>query len=120
MLRREDLSVRREAKYIVECAGRLEGKVVTLGGLVFFSTGEGDAWVLDPQDKLALRLAEMGEALPYRIEETATTFAVEWASQYGLSDNGFVVQEGDRKVTVFPTYPVRSIRDAEMLIMESG
>lgn len=113
VIRGEDLSVRDEARYIVKSARRGEAKVVTLGKLVFFSTAEGDAWVLDPEDNLALRLAELREPLRYRIMETATTFAVEWNAQYALTERGFAVQDTDGKVTVFPTYPVQHIRDGE-------
>jgi hypothetical protein len=113
LLRKEEISIGREARHIVESAQRGDAKVVTLGKLLFFSTAEGDAWVLDPEDNLALRLAELGEPFPYRIMETATTFAVEWNAQYGLTDNGFVVQDRDGKVTVFHTYPVQHIRDGE-------
>ncbi len=112
-LHREKLSVTREAKQIVESAQRAEAKVVTLGNLVFFSTAEGDAWVLDPEDHLAQRLAELGEPLPYQIVETPTTFGVGWNAQYALSDAGFMVLDGDGKVTMFPSYPVEHIRDGE-------
>jgi hypothetical protein len=116
VLRREEISIGREASYIIESAQRGEIKVVTLGKLLFFSTAEGDAWVLDPEDNLALRLAEQGERLPYRIMETATSLAVEWNAHYALSDSGFVVQDRDGKVTVFHTYPVHHIRDGERRI----
>lgn len=113
VLRGEEISVCREAEYIIENAQRGEAKVVTLGKLLFFSTTEGDAWVLDPEGNLALRLAEQGKPLPYRIMETATSFAVEWNIQYTLTDSSFAVQDQDGKVTVFPTYPVQHIRDGE-------
>ena len=113
VLRQKEISISREAGYIVESAQRGEAKVLTLGKLLFFSTSEGDAWVLDPEDHLALRLAELGEPLSYRIMETAATFAVERNAQYTLTDSGFVVQERDGKVTMFPTYPVQQIRDGE-------
>ena len=113
VLRGEEFSVGGEARRIVESAQRGEAKVVTLGKLVFFSTAEGDAWILDPEDNLALWLVEQGEPLPYRIMETATSFAIEWNAQYALSDSDFAVQDQDGKVTVFPAYPVQQIRDGE-------
>ena len=113
VLRQKEISVGREAGYIVESAQRGEAKVVTLGNLLFFSTAEGDAWVLDPEDNLALRLADLGEPVAYRIIETAATFAVEWNAQYALTDSGFVVEDRHGKMAVFPTYPVQQIRDGE-------
>jgi hypothetical protein len=119
-LRREEISIRREEKCIVESAQRGDGKVVTLGQLRFFSTVDGDAWILDPSDNLALRLAEQGEQLPYRIVETQTSYAVEWNAQYSIEDRGFAVQEQDGKVTVFFMYPVRDIRDGEKRISQAS
>ena len=40
--------------------------------LVLFSTETGDAWLLDPADRLAARLARDGESEPIHIEETDT------------------------------------------------
>ena len=110
----------REARYIVESARRGEAKVVTVGKLLFFCTAEGDAWVLDPEDNLALPLAEQGEPLPHRIMETPTSFAVEWKAQYVLTDSGFAVQDRDGKVTLFPTYPVQHIREGERQTSQSN
>ena len=116
VLRKKEISINREAGYIVESAQQGEAKVVTIGKLLFMSTAEGDAWVLDPEDHLALRLAELGEPLTYRIMETEATFAVEWNAQYSLTDSGFVVQDRDGKVTVLPSYPMQQIRDGERRI----
>ena len=49
--------VLREVDYIVGRAAESDARVVTLGQLVFFSTQTGDAWLLDPEDHLALPLA---------------------------------------------------------------
>jgi hypothetical protein len=44
--------------------------LVTVGPLVLFSTQSGDAWVLDPSDQLAARLARDGDPEPIDLEET--------------------------------------------------
>ena len=61
--------VLREVDYIVARAAESDARVVTLGRLVFFSTQTGDAWLLDPEDHLALRLANDGGRLPVQIVE---------------------------------------------------
>src|SRR5215831_14306986 len=38
------------------------GRIVTIGQLLLFSTETGDAWLLDPADRLAARLARDGES----------------------------------------------------------
>jgi hypothetical protein len=45
---------------------------------VFFSTQTGDAWMLDPSDQLAARLARDGDPEPIEFQETDTDFAVGW------------------------------------------
>jgi len=113
ILRREDISAAQEASYIVKCAQRYDSRVVTLGGLLFFSTIQGDAWVLDSEDKLALCLAKEGEQLSYRIVDTETSFAIEWNSNYLINEQGFIIEDRFGKVTIFPEYPVAHILDAE-------
>jgi hypothetical protein len=58
--------------------------VVTIGPLVLFSTDSGDAWVLDPAEQLATRLARDDAPLPVHIEETDTTFAIGWTGHYRI------------------------------------
>ena len=49
-----------------------DGRFVTVGPLILFSTDTGDAWLLDPADHLAARLARDGDPEPIYFEETAT------------------------------------------------
>ena len=59
-----------EVRYILRRAAEHDGRVVTIGPLVLFSTETGDAWLLDPSDQLAARLARDGDPEPFDIEET--------------------------------------------------
>ena len=54
-------------------AAEYDGRFVTVGGLAFFSTETGDAWILDPADHLAARVARDGDPEPVYFEETNTT-----------------------------------------------
>ena len=59
-----------EIGYIQRRAAEHEGRFVTVGSLALFSTDTGDAWLLDPGDHLAVRLARDGEPEDvYRSEE---------------------------------------------------
>src|SRR4029077_19011051 len=42
-----------EVRYIQRRAARHDGRVVSIGQLVLFSTETGDAWLLDPSEQLA-------------------------------------------------------------------
>src|SRR5260370_7649463 len=71
-----------EVRYIQRRAADYDGRIVTVGQLGLFSTETGDAWLLDPADRLAARLARDGENQPNTIEGTATTSTLRWEGHY--------------------------------------
>ena len=50
-----------EIGYIQDKAADHDGRIVTIGQLILFSTDTGDAWLLDVTDHLAARLARDGD-----------------------------------------------------------
>ena len=78
-----------EVRYIQHRAANHDGRIVTIGPLVLFSTETGDAWLLDRTDFLAARLARNGEVEPIQIVETAATFAIEWKGSYRINGPAF-------------------------------
>src|SRR5258706_108672 len=73
-----------EVRYIQRRAADHDSRILTIGQLVLFSTETGDAWLLDPADQLAARLARDGQSEPIHIEETDTTFAIGWKGRYRI------------------------------------
>lgn len=61
ILNREQISISREAEYIISRAKEYDSRVVSSGPLVFFSSETGDAWMIDPEDHFALCLAQGGK-----------------------------------------------------------
>ena len=53
-----------EVRYIQRRAADHAGRVITIGQLILFSSKSGDAWLLDPSDQLAARLARPRPAGP--------------------------------------------------------
>ena len=103
--------IQKEIRYITKYAQRGVSKVITLGDfLLFFSTSESDAWLLDTQDKLALQLMDQGAVLPYRIMEAENTFSIEWKANYEITKKGFAVKDKNRNVRLFPSYPFKEIQ----------
>src|SRR5580765_5628537 len=84
-----------EVRYIQRRAADHDGRIVTIGQLVLFSTETGDAWLLDPADRLAARRARDGESEPIHIEETDTTFAIGWKGRYRIDGPAFVYSDRD-------------------------
>jgi hypothetical protein len=107
--------VLREVDYIVARAAQFDSRVVTLGQLVFFSTASGDAWMLDPEDSLAMKLAEAGNRNPAKIVETASRYAIEWTASYRLDGEAFVTMDGLGQRVIFG-YPVEEVALAQQRI----
>ena len=75
-----------------------------------FSTESGDAWLLDPLDHLAARLARDGDPEPIHVEDTDTTFAIEWKGKYHIEGGTFVYVEGHTgRMTAIFGYPTRKL-----------
>ena len=66
----KDFRLADEVRYVRRCAARRDGRIVTIGQLILFSTETGDAWLLDKDDGLAAPLARDGDPQPIHIEET--------------------------------------------------
>src|ERR1700739_478109 len=76
------------------------------GQLVLFSTETGDAWLLDPADRLAARLARDGENEAIHLEKTHTTVAVGGKGRYRLEGPAFIYTDQDTgRVATILGYP---------------
>ena len=102
-----------EIRYIQDKAADHDGRIVTLGQLILFSTDTGDAWLLDVTDQLAARLARNGDPEPIHLEETDTSFAIEWKGRYRIEGPAFVYADRDTgRVTTVLGYPTQKIAQA--------
>ena len=108
----KDFRLADEIRYIQRRAAEHDGRFVTVGSLALFSTDTGDAWLLDPEDHLAARLARDGDPENVYFEETDKRFAIGWKGEYRIDGNAFVYIDHDtgRIVTILG-YPVRRITE---------
>jgi hypothetical protein len=99
-----------EVSYLQERAAECDSRIVTVGQLLLFSTQTGDAWLLDPADRLAVPLARNGDPLPVHIEDTDKTFAVGWKGSYQIDGKAFIYQDNDsRRISTIVGYPTQAI-----------
>ena len=106
MRNRRQLRLADEIRYIQRRAAAHDGRVVTADQLVLFSTETGDAWLLDPSDHLAARLARDGDPEPIAFQETDTTFKIAWPGNYRLDGSAFVYSDRQsRRVSTILGYP---------------
>jgi len=99
-----------EIKYIQRRAAEYDARFVSVDSLVFFSTQTGDAWMLDPSDQLAARLARDGDPEPIDFQETDTNFAIGWKGNYHIEGRAFVYADRESgRVTAILGYPTAKI-----------
>jgi hypothetical protein len=111
-LTRAEVSINREADYIIKKAQVYDSRVVRFGGLLFFSTRTGDAWILDIEDSLALCLARDGERQSFSILETTNNVQIVREAQYVIDGERFVVTTTDDRVRTIVGYPTREIENS--------
>jgi hypothetical protein len=111
-----DFRLADEVRYIQRRAADHHGRIVTIGQLILFSTETGDAWLLDPADRLAGRLARDGASEPIHIEESDTTFVIGWKGAIASRDPPLSIQTtraaGRQRSSV--TRPISSPRSVEL------
>ena len=108
----KDFHLADEIRYIQRCAAEHDGRFVTVGPLALFSTDTGDAWLLDSEDHLAVRLARDGDPENVYFEETDTRFAIGWKGEYRLDGDAFVYIDKDSgRVVSILGYPIRRIAE---------
>lgn len=111
-------SLRREIDYVVSRARAGDARVVTLGPLLFFSTESGDAWMLDPADQQAARLARDGVREPVQMADSGEVFRIEWPQSYRIEGEAmlFVEHSTGRARTVIG-YPCSQLEAAARRIV---
>src|SRR5215831_3954376 len=110
-----DFRLADEVRYIQRQAANQHGRIVTVGLLIPFSTETGDAWLLDPADRLAARLARDGTQRtdPYR----GNRYHVRHRLEGALSHQGTrlrLLRQQERPRDNDPRLPNRSARPDQL------
>lgn len=108
----KDFRLAEEIDYIQGPAADRDGRLVNIGPLVPFSTQTGDAWLLDPADHLAARVARDGDPEELYFEETDASFAIGWKGNYQIDGAAFVfIERATARVTRILGYPTRRLAE---------
>ena len=106
----KDFLLADEINYIRSRAAEHDGRLVTVGPLVLFSAETGDAWLLDPADRLAARVARDGDPEEIYFEETDSNFAIGWKGNYQIDGDAFVFADRETaRITTVLGYPTRKL-----------
>jgi hypothetical protein len=92
------VNFQKEVDYILGLAASGRSHAVALDQCVLFSTEDGDAWVLDACDGVALCLSWRGERQDFLIEENAERFFVGYDTKFMLQSNAFSVRSDNPKI----------------------
>jgi hypothetical protein len=108
---RQSLHLAKEIGSIQRRAADHDGRIVSVGPLVFFSTDTGDAWILEPADGLACRLAIGGDPIGIPFDETETGYAIGWQGHYRIEGELFSYEDRSthRRIAI-GGYPVHLLR----------
>ena len=109
ILNRNKVNINLEANYIMKRALNHETKIVSLLGLILFSTETGDAWILDPKDGLSLCLLKNGEEQEFNIYESTSELKIEWNSNYDIEDEKFIIYSPTGQIKTIIGYPTEKI-----------
>jgi hypothetical protein len=109
---RGEISIAQEIAYIIARAVERDSRLVAFGSIVLFSTVTGDAWMLDPEDHLALCLARDGVEQEYTVVDSADNFQIHWNARYEIQGDAFNVVTQDGRVVSITGYPVQEILGA--------
>ena len=107
---RGEINISRETDYIIAKAEHRDARLVLFGSLVLFSTKTGDAWMLDPNDQLALCLAIDGVRHKFNVCDTQENYQIEWSARYAIDGEAFIViphGEGKRVILGYPTNKIQ-------------
>jgi len=84
-----------------------------LGVFFFYSTREGDAWVLEMTGYDCVQVARGGEALKPPIDENPETIEVNWTHMFDFRNKQFeITAYADKSVELLPDAPSREINAA--------
>ena len=101
-----------EVRYIQRRAANHNSCIVTIGQLLLFSSETGDAWLLDAGDHLAAPLAKNGEPLSVDIDESDSSFSVNWMGSFSIEGEAFIYRpKKSRNVRTILGYPIRQVKD---------
>lgn len=102
--------LRDEIERIRQAAARREAVFRELGVFLFFSTAEGDAWLLEITESDAAQVARAGEPLDLTIEEGEQTIAINWTHTFRERDRQVLLTAyADQAETVLPDAPAQQI-----------
>jgi hypothetical protein len=111
--KQKQISLHGEIDKIQQAARHAQEQCREQGVFIFFSTTEGDAWVLETTEGDALQVAAQGLPLPLPIEENHEVIEVDWSHAFTLRNHQlFLLNHTDKTETELLHAPTQQISAA--------
>ena len=118
-LARLKVSLMAEIEKIQRAAADKKERLRELGVFIFFSMGNGDAWVLEVSDRDAVQVAEAGRALAAPEDENPETIEINWSHTFAIKDRKlFLTDYQDKVETELAGAPCQQVNAALRRIMK--
>jgi SEC-C motif len=109
-LQPQKISVKEEVAKLQQAAVNREETLKVIGVFIFFSTTEGDAWLLELTDMDAVIVAKAGQPIEVEINESPETIEVNWSHQFSVKGKTFTTTAyADKAEETHISYPTASI-----------
>ena len=109
-LQAQKVSINDEVAKLQTSAANHEETMKVIGVFIFFSTKEGDAWLLELTEMDAVLVAKAGEKIEVEINESSETIEVNWSHQFTVKDKVFTTTAyADKAIETHNNAPTASI-----------
>lgn len=113
------LTLRGEVQKVQLEAKEKRSALWTQGVFVFFSTREGDGWLLDASAMDALQVASGGRPIEVEVVQTADSIEITWSHTFVIDKNFTVTDYRDKRQTTHASYPASRIRELVAKVRDS-
>ncbi len=112
-VRQEKISLLGEVVKIQQAAQQRQEICRAMGVFIFFSTKDGDAWVLETTERDAFQAAAAGQPLPPPVQEELEIIEVDWSRAFAQHGRCLVLtNHADGVEDVLTAAPVQQISAA--------
>lgn len=112
-LQPQKVSVNEEVATLQAAAANHEETLKVIGVFIFFSTKNGNAWLLELSEMDAVLVAKAGAKVEVEINESPETIEVNWSHQFTVKDKVFTTTAyADKAVETHKDCPAATINAA--------
>lgn len=107
------ISLLAEIEKVQQAAAEKKQTLRELGVFIFFSSEEGDAWLLEMTEQDLVQVAAEGNALEAPVDENPETIEINWSHSFQIRDRQmYLTSYEDKKETILEDAPTQQVNAA--------